>query len=69
VHKPTGVAAIGKGALNEGVSCAGRLEDRLAAVAILDVGAVNLDGEEPTVGVGQDVALAALDLLARVVTL
>jgi hypothetical protein len=30
---------------------------------------VDPDGEEPTVGVGQDMALAALDLLARVVAL
>jgi hypothetical protein len=68
-HKPTGVTAIGKGALNEGVSCAGRLEHRLAAIAILDAGRMDADGEEPTVGVGQDMALAAFDLLARVVAL
>jgi len=68
-HKPTSIAAIGKGSLNKGVSCAGRLEHRLAAVAILNAGRVDPDGEEPTVGVGQDMALAALDLLARVVAL
>jgi hypothetical protein len=54
---------------NERVSCPGRLEHRLAAVAILDAGGMDLDGEEPTVGVGQDMALAAFDLLARVIAL
>lgn len=67
--EPTGIAAIGKGSLNERVSSAGRLEHRLAAIAILNAGRVDPDGEEPTVGVGQDMALAALDLLARVVAL
>jgi len=68
-HEPTGVAAIGKRAFNEGVSCARRLEHRLAAIAILDAGRVDADGEEPAIGVGQDMALTAFDLLARVVTL
>ena len=46
----------------------GRASDagRLCAVAILDVGGVNLDGEEASVGVGQDVPLPAVDLLAGV---
>jgi hypothetical protein len=69
VHQPTGVATIGKGAFNERVSCAGRLEHRLAAIAILDAGGMDPDGEEPAIGVGQDMALAAIDLLARVVAL
>jgi len=66
-HKSTGVSAIGKGSLNERVSGAGRLEHRLAAIAVLDTGGMDPDGEQPTIGVGQDMALAALDLLARIV--
>jgi hypothetical protein len=65
----TGVSSIGKCAFNEGISGAGRLEHRLAAIAILDTGGMDLDGEEPAIGVGQDMALAAFDLLARVVAL
>jgi hypothetical protein len=68
-HEPTGVAAIGKGALHEWISRSGGFQHELAAVAILDAGGVNPDGEEAAVGVGQDVALAAFDLLARVVAL
>ena len=36
------------------------------AVAILDVGGVDLSGNQQTAGVGEDVTFAALDLLARV---
>jgi len=66
-HQPTGVAAVGEGECDEGISGAGRLQHQFAAVAILDVGGVNLHSEETTVGIGQDMALAAFDLLARVV--
>jgi len=69
VHEPTSVAAIGKGVFDERVSCAGRLEHHLGAIAILDVGRVDTDGKEPPIGVGQDVTLATFNLLARVVTL
>ena len=68
-HKPTSVAAIGKGSLDEGVSCPGRLEHRLAAIAVLDTGRVDPDGEQPAIGVGQDMALATFDLLTCVVAL
>lgn len=68
-YQSAGIAAIGKGMLDKGISGAGGFQHQLGAVAILDVGGVDPDGEEATVGVGQDVALAAFDLLARVVTL
>jgi hypothetical protein len=54
---------------DEGIPGAGGFQHELAAVAILDVGGMNPDGEEAAVGVGQDMALAAFDLLARVVAL
>ncbi len=63
----SGVAAVGVGPLHEGISGARAFQDALAAVAVLNVGPVDVDGEKPPVGVGQDVALAAADLLARVV--
>jgi len=68
-HKPTGVAAIGKGVLDEGISRTGGFQHEFAAVAILDAGGMDPDGEEAAVSVGQDVALAAFDFLARVVAL
>ena len=68
-HKPTGVAAVGKGMFDEGIPGAGGFQHELAAVAILDVGGMDPDGEEAAVGVGQDVAFATFDLLARVVAL
>ena len=69
LHEATGVAAIGEDAGDEGVALARALERQLAAVAILDVGGMDADREEPAIGVGQDVALAPGDLLARVIAL
>jgi hypothetical protein len=54
---------------DEGVAGTGGLQHGLAAIAILDASGMDLDREQPAVGVGQDMALAPLDLLARVVTL
>ena len=67
VDQAPGIAAICKGALYERVSGPGALQHPLGPVTILDIGAVDVDGEQPTVGVGQDVALAAPDLLACIV--
>ena len=67
VHEPTGIATVGEDANDKGEALAGRLERQLTAVAVLDIGAVDADGEEATIGVGQDVALAPGDLLARVI--
>jgi len=68
-HEATGVATISEDAGDKGIVPARALERQLAAVTILDVGAVDVHGEEPTIGVGQDVALAPGDLLARIVAL
>jgi hypothetical protein len=43
-------------------------QKRSAAVAILDAGRMGLDDEAAAVGVDQHVALAPIDLLARIVT-
>jgi hypothetical protein len=69
VHETASVAAIGEDAGDEGEALARCLKRQLAAVAVLDIGTVNADGEEPTIGVRQDVALASGDLLARVIAL
>ena len=69
LHEAAGVAAIGEDAAYEGVALTGAFERQLAAIAVLDVGAMDADREEPAIGVGQDVALAPSDLLAGVIAL
>ena len=53
--------------LHERVSRTRTLQQHLGPIAVLDVGAMDVDSEQTTIGVGQDVALAAPDLLARIV--
>ncbi len=65
--KAAGIAAIGIDTLHEGESRSRAFYNALAAVAILDVRAMDAHGEQPAVGIGQDVALAPADLLASVV--
>jgi len=68
VHEATGISSVGKGVFDERVSCTGRFEHHLGAIAILNVGRMDPDGKEPSIGVGQDVTLATFNLLARVIT-
>ena len=63
----SGVAAVREDALDEGKAAPGSLEDALRPVAVLDVGAVDLDREQPAVGVGQDVPPAAVDPFSGIV--
>ncbi len=67
VDQATGIAAICEGMPHERVASARPLQHPLGAVAVLDVGAMDVDGEQATIGIGQDMALAAPDLLACVV--
>lgn len=67
--QPAGISAIGESMFDEGVASTGGLEYGLAAITVLDASGMDLDREQPAVGVGQDMALAPFDLLARVVTL
>ena len=69
LHQPAGIAAIGESVFDEGIAGTRGLQYRLAAIAILDGSGVDLDRKQATIGVGQDVTLAPLDLLAGVVTL
>ena len=67
VDEFSSVATVGKDVLDEGEAGAGPLENTLCAIAILNICAVNLDGEESPVCIGQDVALAPGDFLPGIV--
>ncbi len=66
-HQPSGIAAIGEDAGHEGIAPARCLEHLPGPVAVLDVGGMHLDGEQATIGVGQDMTLTTPNLLARVI--
>src|SRR5690606_8506743 len=68
LNEATGVAAIGVDLLDEGEAGARALQHALGAVAVLNVGGMDFDREQPTVGVGHDVPLASVDPLSGVVT-
>lgn len=61
------VTAIGEDVAQPGEEIADRRQHADRAVAMLDVGAVHLGADQEPVGVGDDVALAPVDLLAGVV--
>jgi hypothetical protein len=61
------VAAVGEDPLDEWEQPARLFEHGQAAVAVLDVGGMDARAQQQTERVDQDVALASLDLLARVV--
>jgi len=67
-NEPPGIAAVRKDGFHERKTGAGAFQHALGAVAILNVCGVDLNREQAAVGVGQDVTLAPMDLLARVVT-
>lgn len=56
-----GVAAIGEDVAQPGESMADRRQQQRRAVAILDVGWVHGGRDQQPVGIGQDMALAAID--------
>jgi hypothetical protein len=62
-----GVATVGEDTLDEGKPLPGSPQDALCPVTILDVGAVDLDGEQPAIRVGQDMPLSAVDALSGVI--
>ena len=69
MHEPAGVAAIGEDPGDEGVALARAFERQLATVTVLNISGMNANREQPAIGVGQDVALAPGDLLARIIAL
>lgn len=62
-----GIAAVREDAFDEGEALPGSFQHALRPVAILDVGAVNLNGEQAAVGVGQDMPLAPVDAFSGVI--
>ena len=67
-HLRSLIAGVADDALDEGEQPARLAQQRLSPIAILHVGGMHDDGEQHADGVGQQVALAACDLLARAVT-
>jgi hypothetical protein len=63
-----GIAAVREDALDEGKAPPGFSQYALRAVAVLNVGAVDLDREQAAIGVGQDMPLAAVDAFSGIVT-
>src|SRR5215471_16744122 len=63
-----GVSAVRKDVTQPGEEIADRCQHSRRPVAILDVGCVHLGADQMPTGVSDDMALAALDLFARVVT-
>ena len=59
-----GIAERGEDDLDEGERPAGPLQHVLGAVAVLNVGGMDLDREQAAARVGHDVALAPADLFA-----
>ncbi len=61
------IAAIGIDALDEGEAAAGLAQHGAGSVAVLDVGGMDGDAQQEAERIDEDMALAALDLLARVI--
>lgn len=66
-HLRPGVAAIGDDALDEREAPPRLAQQRLGAIAILDIGGMDVDVQQQALRVDEDVALAAEDLLAGIV--
>ena len=66
-HLLAAVAAVGEDAFDEGKQPSRPVQQFEGAVTILDVGGKNDDAQQETQCVDEDVPLAALNLLARVV--
>ena len=66
-HQPPGVAAVCEDTFDEWETTSGFLQHALATVAVLDIGAVDLDRQQAPIGVGQDVALASMDAFTCIV--
>ena len=67
LHLPPLVACIGDDPLQKGEAPARLPQEGVGPVPVLNIGWVDADGQQQAERVGQDVALAAQDLLARVI--
>ena len=68
-HLRSLITGVGEDALDEGEQTPRRLEQIASAVAILDVGRMDGDAQEKAERVDENVALAARNLLARIIAL
>ena len=66
-HLLSGIATIGKDAFDKGEQSSRPTQQMEGAITILNIGGMNDDVQQETQRVDQDVPLATLDLLARVV--
>ena len=62
-----GIAAIGENMAQFGIALADGVQHQWRTVAVLNISRVNDSMDKVAAGVGQDMALPALDLLARVI--
>ena len=62
------VDTIGEEMSQPGKQLMDGLDDELGPIAILDIGGVHRGTDSQTASIGHNVALAALDLLGRIVT-
>jgi hypothetical protein len=69
VELPSLIGCVGKQGLQEGIHPEQSCQQQSAAVAILDVGRMNDGVQQQTQRVYQNVALLALDLLARIIAM
>jgi hypothetical protein len=63
------IATIGKDMSQPGIARTDRSKDARCAIAVLNVGLVHDEPDQVAFGVGDDVALAALDFLACIIAL
>ncbi len=66
-HLSSLVAGISDDTLDEGKRPSGLPQQGLGSISVLNAGGMNAHVQEKPKGVGQDVALTAQDLLARVI--
>ena len=72
MHSPVqlfaAVSAVGEDRLQKGKELAGvAVQDQKGAIAVLQVGRMDGDGQDQAEGIDEEVALLAFDLLARVI--
>jgi len=68
-HETTRIAAVRIRALDKWKANPRARQDAFGSITGLDVGPMHLDGEQPSVGIGQNVALTTLNLLANIIAL
>lgn len=68
VHQLSGISTIGEDGLDERDAATRLLQNGLATFAVLDVGTMDLAGQQPAIRVGQDRAFAPMDAFSGIVS-